>query len=201
MQQAQDSLEGTTPPSSPRRALNPLPVFLAIAAVVTLGVASYFLLTSSNDPPATELGPPKDAFALTDQEAIAEWESLHDLWLRSYRERDASLVETYAAPDAPTLSNPREVNALLRRGVLDKTRFFSARIAVILNSNYEINIREKVRVFPRFVDEKSGKDVTVDGVPELQTVVWTMRLYGSDWKLYRSVITSARPLSNVGDER
>jgi hypothetical protein len=193
-------VEATEGTGSPRadRSRSPLLLLggLALAAIVGIGSALYVLSRPDETAsPRTGAGPKEESLALTNEEAIAKWDELHDLWLRSYRDRDATLIRLFAAPDAPTLTKDDEIQELLRNGVLDKTKFTRHSVRVISSGSSQIQIEEIVSVFPKFIDEENKHEVTVESDPQKQTVVWTMRRYGLEWKLYRSLIVSTEPIS------
>ncbi len=64
-------------------------------------------------------------------------------------------------------------------------------IRVVSNAPDEIRLRETVVERPKFVAEKDGEDLTINSSSERQTVVWTMRLYTDQWRLYRAVVVKA----------
>ncbi len=134
--------------------------------------------------------------ALSDQEALAEWERLHALWRRAYTERDPSLISLFRAPDAPKPFNEvdSEIAYLNRANVLDKTAFEQKELEVLSNERDEVIVRESTIIHPKFVDEETGDDITVGDKPGFRTVEWTMRRYAGAWKFYTSEITQARIL-------
>jgi hypothetical protein len=77
--------------------------------------------------------------------------------------------------------------------VIDKTRFLTLDVTVVLNRPDEIQLRQKVIVHPKVTDE-AGKDVTTGGRVERRTVAWTLRLEDGEWLVYDTVITAAEPV-------
>jgi hypothetical protein len=204
MQQAESS-EGVDSPASapPRPATFSLIVIgLLIFAVVT-GLAFYVMFRAEepvapNASQDIEAGPSQGSSSLTNEEAMAKFKELHLLFLRAYRERDASLTKLFTAPDARRAFQriDQQITTLRKDAVLDKTRFDRKSLNVVENSNDEIKLKEVVVLRRRYVDEETGENLTIDDQPERQTIIWSMRRYGSDWMIYDRLITKARVLKN-----
>jgi hypothetical protein len=185
MQDVRDSMT-----SGERGPVSPIKAFLVLGAVVAATIG--MIIATRPDPPAATQQP-NSASIPTEAEAIEIFNELHELWLRSYRERDASLIKLFAAPDAPTLGSAEEIRQLRRDGVLYRSQWDRQALTVISATNDEILLEEVTIRTPRFIDEASGEDLT-EGEKEERTVEWTVRRYPVGWRLYRSVITDAHVL-------
>lgn len=188
MQQAHESRDGTAPPPSNSNAFNPLTVLLAVAAAAVLGVVGFFMLTGSETSPPPKFGPPEDAFALTDQEAITEFTRLHDLALRSASERNLSLLSHVFTANGPTGKRARRsIERLRADGVFDRSQVQTLKVDVISNEATTIQLLHKGTLRPCFVS-KGGKDVTRGAGLVDQTTLWTLHLDGTKWLIHDAVI-------------
>jgi hypothetical protein len=186
MQEVRDSMT-----SGERGPVSPIKAFLVLGAVVvaTIGV----IIATRPDPPAATQQP-NSASVPTEAEAIQIFNDLHELWLHSYRERDATLLKLYAAPKSD-MRSPDQIQLLRREHVLDKTEFDEHSATVTRIDPRRIEIEQDVTVKPRLVDDRTGEDRTVDAVTERRTVVWELRRYGDQWLIFSSTITAADPIS------
>jgi hypothetical protein len=170
-------------------------VFVALLAVVGV-VAAVALLTRTDQPtlPPGAAPPAAPDYSLTNTEALARFKELKQLRDRAYHQRDTSLVENIYLGDSPRRSDAiRELRQLESDHVIDKTRFLTLDVTVVLNRPDEIQLRQKVIVRPKVTDE-AGKDVTTGGRVERRTVDWTLRLEDGEWLVYDTVITAAEPV-------
>ena len=176
--------------------LSPMRAFIVVCALATV-VGGMIFATRDASPSEPPSGPPRSPdYTLTDAEAIAEFERLHDSVITAYRERDVSLIKTFALPEtrfARTVED--EIRTLVRDRVLDRTRIQSLSRSVTRNTPTLVELEQVVFERPRFVDARSGRDVTVNASPMEQTVVWTMELAGGQWLLSGATITA----SEVGE--
>lgn len=186
MQEVRESMTAGT-----RGPVSPIKAFLVLGAVVA---ATIGIVIATRPDPAPPAEPPTSTTVPTEAEAIEIFNDLHELWLRSYREHDVTLVKSYAAPDAPVLNSTEEIAQLARDGVRDETRVVVEDIQVVRTTAKEMKLAQTVREYPRFVDEKTGSNLTASGKPQRQTIQWTVRLYPIGWRLYRSVVTSTENL-------
>lgn len=189
-------------PASPR----PLPggravgVFLVILAVLT----SILVFTRSTHQAVTPDNQQKQAstgsssFALTDKQAIAKFQELNRLRLRAYKQRDLSLIPVAFVPNSAISRTVRaEIQMLLRRSVVPRPKFRTLHLRVILNAPAEVQIEQRVLVGGRFVTQ-SGTNVTVRPARQTQTIHWTLKRRGSEWRISNSLIVKAVPVGGPG---
>jgi hypothetical protein len=133
---------------------------------------------------------------LTEEQALAEWRRLRELWRRSYRERDPSLVDQYAAPDArPSLLRARaEIRSLRRYHLLERSVLRIENVEVVTITPNRIVVRERALNRPRFIDERTGKNRVVDDRPEIEVSRWILRLYPEGWYVYAIDLLRVREL-------
>ena len=175
-------------------AASPVRVFLALMAVLVV-VGAVVLITRDDDPPEpTPTESPSPNFALTDAEAIARFKELRDLHLSAYRDRDISLLPLVFTRDSNIGQTVRkEIQSLLRDGVVPKPRYETQMLSVRVNTASEIRLVESVRFRARFFDEK-GNDVTVGRKEEMQIIEWVLRPQESVWLIHASKITKSMPV-------
>jgi hypothetical protein len=132
--------------------------------------------------------------SISDVSALETFKKLRRLWIAAYRRRDPALVKQFAAPNAPSLRGEviQEIRQLKHNGVMFRSRFDIRDLAVVSIRPAAIKVREVVSETPKFVNERTEKDVTQSKRRQILTVVWTMRRYGGEWRLFRSLITKAR---------
>jgi hypothetical protein len=168
--------------------VSPVKAFLVLGAVVAATIG--MIIATRPDPPAATQQP-NSASIPTEAEAIEIFNELHELWRRSYRDRDESLIKLYAAPDSE-MQNPDQIRLLRREHVLDKTHFEQHAASITRISSREIEVEQDVTVAPELVDARTGKDRTVDATTERRTVTWILRRYGGEWLILSSTITAAK---------
>jgi hypothetical protein len=138
--------------------------------------------------------PPPQTPLLSEAEAAAEFERLHALLQRAYRDRDESLVSLYAAPDSPKLREAHtEIRQLLRDDILYRHRVRQQEVLVTSVTESEILVTQVVDVYPRFIEEGTGENVARGG-PETLTIEWVMRLYPQGWRLYQGTVVHAEDI-------
>ncbi|MFN2488843.1 MAG: hypothetical protein ABR529_03710 [Actinomycetota bacterium] len=188
-------------PNSPRArgALPPVLTFFALVAIV--GVVT---LLASMDPGrnigGSALGRAESASArpkvapVAEDDALREFRALEDLWVRAYRQRDETLVKLFAAPDAPTSFGAigAEIRQLRNDGVLYRTRLSQQELELVSGDATGITLEEHVTRTSRFIDERTGRDITQRREPQRLTIEWTIRRYPEGWRIFKSVITAAR---------
>jgi hypothetical protein len=177
--------------------LAPVRAFLLIATLATILGGAVFATRDAapSEPPAPARSPD---VSLTDEEAIAEFERLKLLLLNAYEKRDVSLISAFAAPDAaPGIRRvDDEIQALLTDDVLYRTREREESLTVVRNSPNEIELREVVVKFPRFVDGRTGRNLATDAGPERQSITWVLRTYDAAWRIHSSTVIAAEPLKD-----
>jgi hypothetical protein len=170
----------------------PIRVFLVLMTVlVVVGAVVFF---TSNDP-APEPMPTQSTspdYSLTDAEAIARFKELHATLLTSYRQRDASLLDSYLTADSPLRARAsKEIRQLLRDEVLDRAKIETLKLRVVRNDADDITLRHTTVENPHFVSE-GGENVTSFNKPILQVTDWTLRLDESLWKIFESDVVRSR---------
>ena len=191
---------GPRPGDDEAPGLSPVRAFFLVGAIFAAVVAAGFLATRDSSP-ATEPGPARSPdYSLTDAEAIAEFERLKEMLSAAYHHRDLTLVDQFVAPDAaPGVRRVEdELRTLLADQVLYRTKETREALEVAVNGSARVEFRETVVKQPRFIDERSGKNIASVMEPERQVIVWVIRRYGTEWKIYSSTIVSAEP---AGPER
>jgi hypothetical protein len=185
MQDVRDSMT-----SGERGPVSPIKAFLVLGAVVA---ATIGMIIATRPDPAPPADRPTAKTVPTKAEAIAIFKDLHELWLRSYRERDASLIKLFAAPDAEGNLQlvAKEIAQLRENGVVDRTRYVDESLRVLSASSNEVVVEQTVTVRPSFVDEDSGSDLTADASAQRQRVEWSLRRYAQGWRIFGSEITAA----------
>ena len=181
------------------KGLPPVKTFFALLGII--GAMTVLALWQSNgdlkgSSSARSGGGQTAQAKLSDAKAMSHFRALRNLWVRTYRDRDLSLVPLYVAPDAvsPFSRISSEISRLRADGVLDETRLRIRQLQLLTNSEDVVRIRERVAQMPRFVDEESGQDLTLHREPRVLTVIWTMRRYSEGWRLYRSHIIAVRKM-------
>jgi hypothetical protein len=138
---------------------------------------------------------PDSPGSLSREDALTEFRRLYALWLRAYRARDATLVPLFVAPDASRAMTriDDEIVRMRRDGVIDRSRLSRRRVTVARLGRDEVRVRESSVETARFLDERSGEDLTRRPRPRLLEVMWTMRRYDDGWRLAESLVVAARP--------
>lgn len=173
--------------------LSPVRAFFVVGAVLAATVMG-FLATREPSPATPTVKPSRSPdYSLTDAEAIAEFERLKNTLASAYRRRDVTLVKELAAPDAAAGIRriDDEIRTLIADAVLYRTRETRLSLEVLANRSFEVEVREVVVKRPRFIDERTGENVATNLGPERQEIVWILRRYGTDWRVYSATIVSA----------
>ena len=172
--------------------LSPVRAFLLLGAIFAAVVAAG-VLTTRDPSPATEPGPARSPdYALTDADAIAEFERLNDARIAAYQLRDISLLHEVVASDSPLLERgENEIKQLLREDVIIKSRFVTKTIELVKLTSEEFVVRHTEVEFPKFVNE-SGAVVTADRTPRRRVMLWTLHSIGTEWRIFDSKFLSQR---------
>ncbi len=173
--------------------LSPVRAFFivgALAAVVPLGLLATRSDEAPPEPGRVERSPD---FSLTDAEAIERFNELHDLFRSASKTRDMSVVKLMLVSGSRLSQTAHvQIRQLIRDGVLDRSRFLDQEVRVVTNTPTRIEIEQEVTVRPRFVSDRTGRDVTL-GAPLRQTVHWVLVPEAGAWKVLDSkVIRSER---------
>jgi len=171
--------------------MQPLRAFLLLLSLIlVLTSVVVFFLKEDPEPPVD--GPRSTNFALTDTEALQRFKELRELARRAVQKRDASLVSIAFTSNSPTGNLARdEISSLLRREIVDRSRFQIVSASILSNRPDEIEIAERVRLRPCFETE-SGKDVT-DSVSLIeQEGRWILRLEDTQWKIHQILLDADR---------
>lgn len=178
--------------------LSPVRAFLLLGAIFAAVVAAGVLAT--RDPsPATEPGPARSPdYALTDAEAIAEFERLNAQLMQAYEDRNIALAEEVFTSDSPMLPRVRkEIETLLKSDVVSLTRFKQISTEPDTTGSNVIVIERAEVLYPRFETE-SGKDASRSTRPERTRVKWELHVEGGRWLLHDAVVVSRRILGRAG---
>jgi hypothetical protein len=191
---------GPRPRRTEPAGLAPVRAFFLVCALATVLGGAFF---ATREATPSEPGPPAPVrspdYSLTDEEAVAEFERLNDALMSAYRRRDETLVKTFAAPGSHLGRDvEREIRALLSDGVRDHTKTRTISIEVLENAPTLVRIEHVVIESPRFVDERTGDDVTRAGQAQRQTVVWTLEQFDTRWLLADATIIAAEAVGDRG---
>ncbi len=176
-------------PGAEPAGLSPVRAFFLLGTLLT-AIAAGFFATRDPAPSAPSASPPRSPdYALTDAEAIAEFERLRLNAIAAVRGRDLSLVDEVFTPGGPLHRRAtREINALLEKSVVDHTKFISLDVRIVRNASTEIRILERSRLEPCFRTVE-GADVSTGPAAVRQVAEWTMHLHGTRWLLHDAVIS------------
>lgn len=175
--------------------LSPIRAFLVVCTLATVLGGAFFATrdASPSEPPAQQ-SPRSPDYSLTDAEAIAEFERLNTQLLTAYRQRDISSIKLFAESESPLARTvERELHTLVRDGVRDVTRIRSISQEVVSNTASVVEVEQVLIEQPKFIDARTGRDVTVRSTRQRQTVLWTMKLRDGRWFLSSATITAAEP--------
>jgi hypothetical protein len=197
---------GARPSNDEPSGLSPVKTFFALLGVV--GVVSALGLYAGRDQSKVVSNAPEELPGPNQEradaapslprarEVLRSFTRLKRLWVRAYRQRDVGLVSSFRAPN----SSPRfrlidnEIRQLKRDHVLVRSLARSQRLSIVSVGRTKARIREIVVEAPKFVNERNRKDITSHKVTQRLNIVWTMKRYGSVWRLFRSVIVGAQRL-------
>ncbi len=177
--------------------LTPVRAFFVVGAVLVATVVGF--LATREPTPATPTAKPSGSpdYSLTDAEAIAEFERLHELQVRAYETRDLSLIPLTYTNDSPLIRRvEREIRTLLRKRVTTKTNFATRRVNVSFNTAEEVVLHQTVLIDAEFLDPH-GQSVAVDAPQELQVIRWTLRRSGIEWLIHDAEVLSSRPMEGA----
>lgn len=184
---------GPRPGPTEPAGLSPVRAFLVVGALATvLGVVFFATREATpSEPPAPARSPD---YSLTDDEAIARFAELHDVFRSASIKRDESLLSVMLTTDSPLERTARaQIRQLVRDGVVDRSRFRQERVDVVLNSPTRIELEQVVTIRPRFLSTATHKPVST-GPSLRQEVRWTLALEDTVWKVYDSQVVASRRL-------
>lgn len=175
--------------------LSPIRAFLVVC---TLAMAAGGWLLATRDASPAEAPPPvpprSPDYALTDEEAIAEFERLNAQLMQAYEERNIALAEEVFTSDSPMLPRVRkEVDDLIESNVLSLTRFEERRTKVFERTGTRILLERTEVLYPRFIGEK-GENATGDSAPEKRTVRWELHEQEGTWLIHEGTVVRRRPV-------
>ena len=177
-----------------RGPLSPVVAFVALIAVLALLGSIIFLTRPDTPKPTAPLSSTEEEthFALTDEEAKAEFERLNEIRHQAFEERDPTLISFVYTSDSPVASiAEQEIEQLVRDDAIDHSEFRTRDLSILDRNDQEVVLREVVEIRSRFLDAR-GRDVTTGPDRSLQVVVWTLRLEEGVWQLHDSVIKKSR---------
>jgi hypothetical protein len=194
MQRADPSSRVSNP--EPRAAIRPATAFLALLLLIATVGAVLFLTRPDPATPATGTRPAAPDFSLTDEEAIARFKELELMRQEIYESLDSSLIPEALHSDSPLIASARkDINQLIRDGVLDETTYQTRSIVIRSNGESEIVIRQGVVQAPTFIARDTGEEIGTTSDRFFVLVDWTLRLDGSEWLIYDSNVVRSRKLA------
>lgn len=168
---------------------------LLIGVIVIIGLIIF--LTRPDLPRGTFTYPGNaepPTFELTDAEALARFEELHSLFREGSMERDPSIIDVAMTSDSPLREVAlQDIEQLERDRVLDRSRFTTRSADIVENNPNEVVVLQHVEVYPKFVAERTRREVTRSS-PTLDTVRWILRPEIGVWKVYRAIVIESMPL-------
>ncbi|HEX2294103.1 MAG TPA: hypothetical protein VHN37_02215, partial [Actinomycetota bacterium] len=176
------------------RGLSPVRAF-ALVAVLATALGAAFFATRDAVPSEPPRGPVRSPdYSLTDAEAIAEFERLHDLQVRAYEERDVSLIPVTYTADSPVRDRvEREVANLVRKRVTTQTSFTTRRLMLVSNLETEIVLDQTAVIDAAFFNGR-GVEISISSPPEVQHIRWTLRQEDHRWLIHDAEILASRPV-------
>lgn len=175
--------------------LPPIKTFLVLALVLVAVIAAAVATRPRAELRTTEVHPAEPNSALSEEEAIERFEELHKLFRQASMQRDMSLVPLMLSDDSRLGEIARrDIGQLRRDNVLDRSLFRTESVEVIKNTSQEIRIEQVVVVKPRFLDDATHVRVRVTG-PVRQRVIWTLKLDGTEWKVYDALVVERERLT------
>ena len=168
--------------------LSPVRAFILLGVIAT-AIAAGIMATreaAPSEPPATTA--PSPDYSLTDAEALAEFERLHDQLMLAYRERNIALAEEVFASDSPMLPRVRkEIDTLIDSSIVSLSRFDEISTTVTDNAKESVTVERVEILYPRFRTE-SGRKASGPNHPERQRVEWDLRVENGRWLLHDAVV-------------
>lgn len=201
MQGAQSS-EGVNSPSGspPTRSVFLSPVVIGLAVLVAVGGLALYVFSRPEEAARpsgtqnTETSPSENSFALTNEEAIEKFDELHQLALRSARQRDPTLLRHVFTANGPIAIRARDsIGDLLKQQVVDRSEVETLNVEVLENGPDQVTLLEVSRLYPCFVAE-SGKNVTQGPTAIRQEILWTLKLEESQWLIEDAVLRTDRAI-------
>lgn len=194
-------MKAPTGESTSAGAISPVAAFAALTVLVA-ATATLALVAATNDEkgaPAT--GPtaswPSTDHRLTHPEAIARFEVLDGLRVKSLEARDLALLRSLYTPDSPALRRgERSIQQLRRNGVVVDEAWKIRDVQVLQIARKTIRLRVVGISDVSFFDD-AGRDVTSRSRRERQTVDCVMRFLNGDWLLHDCRIVAARPVEKL----
>lgn len=178
-----------------RRYLGSAPPGVLVGGVLLLvGVTvGGLVLTRSapgeGSPGSGALEPDPTAHELSDPEAVATFNRLDSLRIKSYEKADPELLARVFTPGSSAYENARrEVELLQRDGVRSRSKFDTRSIDVVSNTPDVIHLRQDVVLTPSFLDA-SGRDVAGHAAQERRIVDWILAWTGKEWLIEDARVT------------
>ncbi|HYI44327.1 MAG TPA: hypothetical protein VE174_02545 [Actinomycetota bacterium] len=176
--------------------MGPVKAFIILVGVVgaVVAVASLTRQTDATSAPAPTPSIATPDYSLTNAEALARFQELHETLRRASKERSLEIADSILTPDSPLQEVARrDTQQLISDGVLDKSIFETVNVQVVSNTDAEIMVEQRVIIRPHFVKEATGKNVG-GNLDVILDVDWTLRRLTDRWLLHDAVVTSREKL-------
>ena len=171
--------------------MSPIKVFAVLIGLVAAIVIVAEVARDDAPPVAPQRTASPADFSLTNSEAIARFKELDALRYRAYTERDVTLIPLYMTSDSPLRRvGYREIRQLINDRVLFRPTVDVKNLRVLSNTPRQIVVRQVVIEQPKFVSE-AGKDVSSSQNKIHQTIDWTLRLEGTEWKIFQAKVVDS----------
>ncbi|MGH2753923.1 MAG: hypothetical protein ACRDLB_05760 [Actinomycetota bacterium] len=173
----------------PKGRFSPVKGFAIVATLAIAGGAFLVLSQAESQPPTAEAANAKPAEAPTEQEAVAIFSELERLLNEVYLSNDLSALDEVAVPGGPAANRIesdfrklRDANATFRRDFRTKS------LVVEITEDNRIKLTQVAVSDGRIIHE-SGRDITGDRKPQLQTIEWILVRNHELWRIYDSIVT------------
>ncbi len=166
--------------------------FLQPAPVLILLLAPLLVVSLAGRAPTLHASPEAtEARGRAIPDPVAGFRASDKIRLRVYAELDPTLLRFGFTPGGRAGTKIEgEVGELRRTGIDDRTTFETMDLDLLGAGDHTARVRQKVVVTPSFIDAQ-GVDVTF-GHPQLQVIVWNLRLSGGDWLIDSGRVISSR---------
>lgn len=182
-------------PESAARLLSPAKAFAVVLAGAVVTGAAFYLIAPREEPPSAPTSAATPDLSLTDAEAIARLEELNELRFQAFENRDLTLLAEIYTPDSSAARIARkEIRGLLDDLTLSRMRYETKQVRIVRNTPLQIELRHVVIVYPRFVHERTRKDLTGPTLKERWVEEWVLRPVGTRWLVYDGEIVEATTL-------
>jgi hypothetical protein len=180
-------------PEPKSKGADPVRVFVILASIL-VAIGAFFLFTQTDSPPGNKATPTSanetPDFSLTDAEAIARFKELQALKLRLYRTKDRSLIDDIFTADSPSLRIvEQDLEKLIAESIEFRSSYSTEDLFLQTNEATEIRLRQVVIVRPRLIDS-DGLNAS-SSKSQRQTVLWVLHPEIDEWRIYKTVVTSA----------